>query len=222
MAGLFRLHAITLIGKRMAKPNRRAKRVLDLIICVFAFPFALPLGGLISLLIWLDSPGAPIYRQTRIGKDGRRFTLYKFRTMTHNADRQLKEYLKANPVLADEWKRTQKLQEDPRVTKLGHLLRRTSLDELPQFINVLIGNMSMIGPRPIVESEICRYGKLFREYCDMTPGLTGLWQVSGRSDTTYERRLACDHYYANNWTLWLDLKILAKTIPTALKGFGAY
>ena len=206
----------------MAKPNRRVKRVLDLLVCTCALPVALPLGGLIALLIRMDSKGAALYTQQRIGKNGKPFTLYKFRTMTQNADAELEIYLKNNPALADEWKRTQKLQNDPRVTKIGHLLRKTSLDELPQLINVFKGEMSLVGPRPIVEDEIERYGKVFKEYCEMDPGLTGLWQISGRSDTTYARRLACDHKYANNWSLWLDIKILAKTIPTALKGFGAY
>lgn len=206
----------------MAKPNLRLKRILDIIFCVCALPVALPFGALIALLISIDSPGIPIYAHRRIGKNGKEFTLYKFRTMVKNADTQLDKYLLKNPEMAEEWEKTQKLQIDPRVTKLGHLLRKTSLDELPQLLNIVIGNMTLVGPRPIVEEEIPKYGKMFKEYCEMRPGLTGLWQVSGRNDTTYDRRLACDHYYANNWSLKLDLMVLLKTVPVAFKGFGAY
>lgn len=206
----------------MKKPDQRIKRIFDLAICICALPFALPVGLLIALLISLNSNGSPIYCHKRIGRNGKPFTLYKFRTMVKNADALLEECFKNNPEWKKEWENTQKLQHDPRVTKLGHLLRRSSLDELPQLINVLIGNMTLVGPRPIVENEISKYEKIFDEYCEMTPGLTGVWQISGRSDTSYERRLACDHYYANNWSLKLDLVILAKTIPIALRGFGAY
>lgn len=208
--------------KRHGSPDRRVKRLFDLLFCLCSLPVALPIGFIIAMLICLDSKGLPIYKHERIGRNGKTFTLYKFRTMVNNADELLDKHLSENPELADEWARTQKLQQDPRVTRVGYLLRKTSLDELPQLLNIILGNMTMVGPRPIVNAEIGKYGKIFEEYCNLDPGLTGLWQVSGRSDTTYERRLACDHYYAHNWSFWLDIKILAKTLPVALKGFGAY
>lgn len=170
----------------------------------------------------VDSTGPIFYSQTRIGKNGRHFKLYKFRTMIENADKALKYYLNNNPAMAKEWKMNQKIHNDPRVTKIGALLRKTSLDEIPQIFNIINGDMTLVGPRPIVDEEKVKYGKYFKEYCELSPGLTGMWQVSGRSNTTYERRLACDHYYANNWSLWLDIKLLLKTVPVALKGFGAY
>lgn len=142
--------------------------------------------------------------------------------MVDNADKLLDQYLADNPQMAKEWEETHKLQNDPRVTTFGQILRKTSLDELPQIINILKGEMTLVGPRPIVDEEIKKYGRYYDEYCELYPGLTGLWQISGRSNTTYERRLACDHFYANNWTPALDIKIILKTLPVALKGFGAY
>lgn len=204
------------------KPNARLKRVMDVVICALALPVALPLLGLLALLVRLDSPGRAIYRQERIGKNGVPFTLYKFRTMTPNADAVLKEYLARDEALAREWAQSQKLKEDPRLTRAGRFLRKTSLDELPQIFNILAGSMALVGPRPIVASEMVKYGRYLEEYCGVKPGLTGLWQTSGRNDTTYSQRVAYDHYYINNWSLGLDLWILAKTIPVAISGRGAY
>jgi lipopolysaccharide/colanic/teichoic acid biosynthesis glycosyltransferase len=130
--------------------------------------------------------------------------------------------LAAHPALAEEWRLTQKLKDDPRVTRLGKLLRRSSLDELPQLINVLTGEMSLVGPRPIVASEVEKYGEYYVSYCRVKPGLTGLWQVSGRNNTTYEERVAFDQYYVLNWSVWLDLHILTRTVHTVLTGDGAY
>lgn len=206
----------------MRKPDRKIKRIFDLVACVCALPVVVPVCAVLAGLVSLGSSGSPIYKQERIGRNGKKFTLYKFRTMVKNADRQLEKYLKENPQMASEWKKTQKLHDDPRVTRIGHFLRKSSLDELPQIFNILKGDMSLVGPRPIVDSEIEKYGKMYSEYCEMTPGLTGLWQVSGRNDATYDRRLACDHYYLHNWSLKLDLMILLKTIPVAFQGFGAY
>lgn len=203
-------------------PNRKIKRIMDLAVCLLALPVAVPLGVVLSAAISLDSKGSPFYLHRRIGRGGKEFMLLKFRTMEPDADRILEEYLRENPEMAEEWANTQKLRQDPRVTRIGHFLRKTSLDEVPQILNILKGDMSLVGPRPIVDAEKEKYGKRFAEYCSMNPGLTGVWQVSGRSDTTYERRLACDHYYAHNWSCWLDLKILAKTVLVAIKGFGAY
>lgn len=204
------------------KPNETIKRVMDIAICLLGLPFALPIGLLLALIIYADSGAAPIYRHQRIGKGGRPFTIYKFRTMVRGADALLKNYLAQNPELAEEWRKTQKLKNDPRLTRSGHFLRKYSLDELPQIYNILRGEMSLVGPRPIVENEKEKYGRYFEEYCMVRPGLTGLWQTSGRNNTAYSQRVAYDHYYINNWTVWLDLWILAKTVPIAINGNGAY
>lgn len=204
------------------KPNRRVKRFLDYFICFAVMPLALPLGAVLALMVKIDSKGSPIYRQERIGKDGKPFMIYKFRTMVDNADELLDTYLRKNPELAEEWKKNQKLKNDPRLTRAGRFLRKTSLDELPQILNIIQGDMTLVGPRPIVESEKEKYGRFFDEYCEVRPGLTGLWQTSGRNDTTYSQRVAYDHYYINHWTIWLDFWIMGKTIPVALIGRGAY
>lgn len=204
------------------KPNRRVKRFLDYFICFAVMPLALPLGAVLALMVKIDSKGSPIYRQERIGKDGKPFMIYKFRTMVDNADELLDTYLRKNPELAGEWKKNQKLKNDPRLTRAGRFLRKTSLDELPQILNIIQGDMTLVGPRPIVESEKEKYGRFFDEYCEVRPGLTGLWQTSGRNDTTYSQRVAYDHYYINHWTIWLDFWIMGKTIPVALIGRGAY
>ena len=208
--------------KNQKRPIHWIKRCMDIFFCLLYLPVALPLGLLLALCIRLDSKGAPIYKQERIGRNGRHFIIYKFRTMTENADELLATYLENDEDLAREWEETQKLKNDPRLTRMGRFLRKTSLDELPQVINILLGNMSIVGPRPIVESEKERYGKRFREYCEVYPGLTGLWQTSGRNNTTYPERVAYDHYYINHWSLWLDLWIMAKTVPQIIRGYGAY
>lgn len=204
------------------KPRQRLKRFLDIIICAAALPAIVPLCLLLSLLIRLDSPGAPIYRHERIGRDGKPFQLYKFRTMRADADELLQQYLEQDPRLAAEWAQSRKLRNDPRLTRIGHFLRKTSLDELPQVLNILLGQMTLVGPRPIVAGEKEKYGRYFEEYCEVRPGLTGLWQTSGRNNTTYSQRVAYDHYYINHWSIWLDFWIMAKTIPVALSGRGAY
>lgn len=208
--------------QQLTHPRQRVKRFLDMLICLLAMPCILPLALILAFIIRLDSKGPAIYRQERIGKNGKPFLLYKFRTMTPNADELLKEYLEKDPALAAEWRATQKLKNDPRLTRAGVFLRKTSLDELPQVINILLGDMTLVGPRPIVANETGKYGRYFEEYCRVRPGLTGLWQTSGRNDTTYSQRVAYDHYYINHWSLKLDLWILAKTIPVALSGRGAY
>lgn len=204
------------------KPRQRLKRVLDILICSAALPAILPLWLLMSLLIRLDSKGPAIYRHERIGRNGRPFQIYKFRTMTTDADALLEKYLAENPDLAEEWAKSQKLRRDPRLTRIGRFLRKTSLDELPQVLNIFLGQMTLVGPRPIVASETSKYGRYFDEYCSVRPGLTGLWQTSGRNNTTYSQRVAYDHYYINHWSVWLDIWIMAKTIPVALSGRGAY
>jgi len=177
---------------------------------------------LIALRIKLASPGPATYRQQRIGKNGRKFFCYKFRTMYPDAAKRLDEILVSDPEAKKEWEKSYKIKNDPRITPIGDFLRRTSLDELPQLLNILRGEMSLVGPRPVVQEEIQKYYKedsVF--YFRVPPGLTGLWQVSGRSNTTYEYRVSLDTWYVKNWTLWLDAMILFKTVRVVLKREGA-
>lgn len=200
----------------------RVKRCIDVLLTLLLSVAALPLGLLLALCIRLDSPGPAIYAQTRLGQNGRPFKVYKFRTMVRDADALLRRELVSQPQLRYEWEEVQKLRDDPRITRMGALLRKTSLDELPQLWNVLLGSMSLVGPRPIVENEIARYGGVYRKYMLVKPGITGLWQVSGRNNTSYAERVRLDHYYVNNWSVWMDLWVLARTFPVVLWGNGAY
>jgi lipopolysaccharide/colanic/teichoic acid biosynthesis glycosyltransferase len=154
--------------------------------------------------------------------EGKKFKTWKFRTMVPNANQVLNEYLQKNPDLLHEWQTTFKLQNDPRVTRLGKVLRKLSLDELPQLWNVLIGEMSLVGPRPIIDDEIGYYGDRYDLYSFVMPGITGLWQVSGRSDTSYEGRVSLDEYYVRNWSIWMDIYIMARTASVILLRKGAY
>jgi Undecaprenyl-phosphate galactose phosphotransferase WbaP len=163
-----------------------------------------------------------MYRQERIGKGGKKFSIWKFRTMVEDADEILRHYLEKHPELSREWNETHKLKNDPRVTVIGKFLRRFSMDEYPQLLNVLQGDMSLVGPRPIVDEEVTYYQQSFQLYKRVKPGLTGLWQVSGRNDTSYDQRVRLDLYYVNNWSVWLDILILAKTVKAVLVGKGAY
>lgn len=198
------------------------KRLWELPLTLLLFATVLPLIGLVALLVRLDSPGPIFYGHVRIGRGGRRFKAWKFRSMVENADEVLQQYLAAHPRLREEWERNQKIKDDPRITRIGRFLRRTSLDELPQIWNVLKGEMTLIGPRPIIESEIPRYGDMFDLYLQAKPGLSGLWQVSGRNNTTYRERVSLDAYYIRNANVWLDLYILARTVGVVLTGYGAY
>ena len=191
-------------------------------ICVPLAALLLVPGLLLGLAIRLDSPGPALYRQRRLGKGGRTIFIYKFRTMVSNADAVLHDYLETQPELRAEWERDQKLRHDPRITRMGRFLRKTSLDELPQLLNVLRGEMSLVGPRPIVDNEKEKYGLVYENYCRVRPGITGLWQVSGRNNTTYEERVSMDDYYVTNWSVWMDLWILGKTPLVVLTGYGAY
>ena len=203
-------------------PARLVKRLLDLMVVAALAPILLPAFGVIACLIKLTSPGPVFYGHTRIGCGSRMFKAWKFRTMILNADDVLRRHLLGNPALAEEWRLTHKLKDDPRVTRLGRFLRRSSLDELPQLINVLTGEMSLVGPRPIVAAEVEKYGETYAFYCRVKPGITGAWQVSGRNNTTYAQRVAFDQYYVLNWSVWLDLYILTRTVGTVLTGDGAY
>jgi Undecaprenyl-phosphate galactose phosphotransferase WbaP len=198
------------------------KRGLDISLIILASPFLVALFSFLAVLIRLDSPGPAMYRQTRFGKGGKPFSIWKFRTMVKNADEMMDHYLEKHPELANEWKQSHKLKKDPRVTRVGRFLRRFSLDEFPQILNILPGEMSLVGPRPIVEDEIPQYGMSYHLFKRVKPGLTGFWQISGRNDTTYERRVDLDLYYINNWSIWFDIYILAKTFAAVLLGKGAY
>jgi Undecaprenyl-phosphate galactose phosphotransferase WbaP len=204
-------------------PQRQwPKRLLDVIFTVAGGLCLLPLIALIALWIRVDSPGPAFYSQKRIGQGGIEFRAWKFRSMVPDADQVLHRYLEQHPYLREEWDRDQKLRNDPRVTRVGRFLRRTSLDELPQLWNVLKGEMSLVGPRPIVRDEIPKYGDQFSVYRVVRGGLTGLWQISGRNDTTYGERVKFDVFYVRNWSVWLDLYILFRTIETVLLRKGAY
>ena len=211
------------VQQKLLIPRARVlKRVIDIGLVVVLSFVALPLIVVIAALIKLTSPGPAFFGQRRLGRNGAPFQAWKFRSMAADATKVLEQCLASNPALREEWRRSHKLRNDPRVTRVGKFLRRTSLDELPQFWNVLRGQMSLVGPRPIVAEEICRYGESYSLYKKVTPGLTGLWQVSGRNNTTYEQRVNLDLYYVRNWSPWLDLYLLARTVSTVLLARGAY
>lgn len=201
---------------------RMAKRVMDLAVAIIGGLLASPVIALIGLLIKTSSPGPVFYGQKRIGCGGRRFRAWKFRTMVADADQVLEDHLNSDPQLREEWDRDHKLKNDPRVTWIGRWLRKSSLDELPQIWNVLLGQMSLVGPRPIVDAEIEKYAEAFHGYTKVIPGITGLWQISGRNNTTYEERVDLDSYYVRNWSPWFDIYILIRTIKVVLLREGAY
>jgi exopolysaccharide production protein ExoY len=196
-------------------------RLLDVVIAALLLVLLFPVMMLVAVIIYLVDPGPVIFAHQRIGRDGKAFPCLKFRSMYVGAEQRLKNILDADPVLRQQWERDHKLAVDPRITKIGKFLRVTSLDELPQLFNVLIGDMSMVGPRPIVAGEINRYGRFIVFYYSVRPGLTGLWQVSGRSSTSYRRRVASDVLYARTKSLGFDLKIMAATVPAVLAGQGS-
>lgn len=197
------------------------KRIIDIIISGLAFILLLPFFLFLASLISLDSPGPIFFRQIRLGKKGKPFTMYKFRTMYLNADEVLSSYLDKNPALKLEWVRYQKLKEDPRITRMGRFLRRFSIDELAQLWNVLIGEMSLVGPRPIMPDQQELYGENFNHYMRVAPGISGLWQISGRNQTTFSRRAEFDMEYVMSWSVWLDIYIIVRTIWVVLKREGA-
>ena len=210
------------IQQKLLVPGARLmKRVIDVLLVIVFGMVALPLIVLIASLIKLTSPGPAFFGQRRYGRRGQPFIALKFRSMAVDASQVLEQCLASDPTLREEWRRSHKLRNDPRITPIGRFLRRTSLDELPQFWNILLGQMSFVGPRPIVGDEISRYGESYSLYTKVTPGLTGLWQVSGRNDTSYEKRVSLDLYYVRNWSPWLDLYILARTAAAVLLARGA-
>jgi Undecaprenyl-phosphate galactose phosphotransferase WbaP len=198
------------------------KRCVDVFLATISLVIVSPLLLFLYIAVRLESAGPVFYSQDRIGRDGNAFKVWKIRSMYCDGDQRLRCACRENPNLAAEWKQHQKLREDPRVTPIGRRLRKLSLDELPQLWNVLRGDMSLVGPRPIILAEIPRYEDRFASYALVRPGITGLWQVSGRNNTSYRERLAFDEYYVRNWSVWLDVYILARTIRTVLTCEGAY
>ena len=202
--------------------NRIFKRLFDLVLAILGGILISPILLGIAVAVCISNHGGIIFSHKRVGMYGKTFYCYKFQTMVNDADKVLEKYLAENPSARKEWQETFKLTNDPRVTKLGNFLRRTSLDELPQLWNVILGDMSLVGPRPIVEDEVPKYGKNIREYYMVLPGITGMWQVSGRSDTTYPERVAMDTWYVRNWSVWIDIMYLFKTVKAVVTGRGAY
>ena len=204
------------------KWNRAIKFVFDMILTVIGGIVISPILLLIAIWIKLDSPGPVIFSQRRIGQHGKEFNCYKFRTMCSDAKEKLEELLKKDPEVREEWEENFKLKNDPRVTDSGKFLRSTSLDELPQIFNVLKGEMSLVGPRPIISEEIHYYGKFIDDYYMVRPGITGMWQTSGRSDTGYDLRVQMDTWYVRNWDFWFDIVLLWRTIKVVVQQKGAY
>lgn len=202
--------------------RQRLKRFLDVAVAGLLLLPAIPIGALIALAIRLETRGPVFFAHTRIGKGRRHFRLWKFRSMVADAPAALEGHFRKHPADRIEWARSHKLKDDPRVTRVGRWLRRSSLDELPQVWNVLRGEMSMVGPRPIVEAEVPKYGPALSLYTEVRPGLTGLWQVSGRNDTTYRERIELDSEYVRNWSLCMEARVLLKTVSVVLFGHGAY
>src|SRR6202789_3315017 len=201
---------------------RVVKRFCDVVLVLLSLPVLLPVIGIVSALVMLSSSGPIFYSHRRIRKSGSFFSMWKFRTMCINSAEVLEAHLARNPKARAEWNRTHKLRKDPRITPLGLFLRRYSLDELPQLWNVLAGQMSLVGPRPFVAAEVEKYGDCFDCYCRVKPGLTGLWQVSGRSALSYERRVALYCEYVERWSLMRDIWILTKTFASVVNQDGAY
>jgi undecaprenyl-phosphate galactose phosphotransferase len=198
------------------------KITFDYLFAIFLIVFLFPLFLIIILSLLLFSNSNIFFIHKRIGKSGKEFNLYKFRTMKHSRDKILSKYFRKYPNEEKYWQENQKLKNDPRVTKVGYFLREYSLDELPQILNVLKGEMSFVGPRPIVEDEKDKYGDRFSYYKQVKPGLSGLWQVSGRNNTTYSQRVEFDYLYTQEISFFLDLKIFFKTIYVILIRKGAY
>lgn len=206
------------VEKSKVKVYDFVKRIIDIIIGVIGLIICLPIFVIIGIIIKIDSKGPIFFKHKRIGKHGKKIEIYKFRTMMDNAEEAMKNFTEEQKK---EFAENFKLENDPRVTRVGKILRKTSLDELPQIINILKGEMSIIGPRPIVKSELEKYGNNQGKFLSVAPGLTGYWAANGRSDVSYEERMALELYYVENRSLILDLKIFFKTIWSVLRGRGA-
>ncbi len=210
--------------RSLSRPRNRVGMTMKLVFDVTVAALMIVLLSPVFLIVAaaVGSDGGPVlYSHSRVGRGGRLFRCFKFRSMTLNNDQMLEDYLAAHPVEALAWAVNRKLLNDPRVTRVGRFLRKTSLDELPQLLNVLRMDMSLVGPRPIVQQEVTLYGAHIAKYQHFRPGLTGLWQISGRSDTSFSERVRFDARYAEGWSFWMDLAIIARTVPAVVRGAGA-
>lgn len=211
------------VTRSLLRPSARvAKRLLDVVLTVLFSPFIAIVIAVAALLVKLEDKGPAFYASPRIGRGGRIFRTWKLRSMMQNGDTVLQDYLAANPTEAERWRIHQKVHKDPRITRIGQILRMTSIDELPQLWNVLIGDMSIVGPRPVLENQIPMYGPDFEWYKQVRPGITGLWQISGRNHLSFADRVMLDKYVVQNWSVWLDLYILGCTANVVLNAEGAY
>jgi exopolysaccharide production protein ExoY len=209
-------------SRRHGVTIRAAKRLVDIVGSIVLIVLLLPLAFAISLAIAIDSRGPITFRHRRVGRDGEPFDIVKFRTMVSDGDATLARALAQDDELRREWRETRKLRRDPRITRVGRFLRRTSLDELPQLVNVLVGTMSLVGPRPVMADELAYFGERAHAVLSVRPGLTGLWAVSGRSNVSYDERVELEYRYATGWTLGGDVAILLRTLPAVVRGHGAY
>jgi len=219
--------SVTRASRRVSGPYPRIDpagfgRGIDIAFAGLILLATFPVLVLLCLLIWAQDGGKPIFAHRRIGRGGETFPCFKLRSMVMDADERLRQLLECDPAAAAEWAADHKLRNDPRITMLGAFLRKSSLDELPQLMNVLLGHMSLVGPRPIVANEVPRYGRYFHYYCSVRPGITGLWQVSGRNDVSYRRRVALDTVYCRQKTVSFDMWILGRTVPALLLSKGSY
>ena len=214
--------AIVSVPRERVSGAQRLMRIADVTISLLALIVLLPLILLIAATVLVIDPGPVLFRHKRIGRDARPFFCLKFRSMVVDAQARLDHLLQTDPDARMRWERDHKLADDPRITRIGKFLRASSLDELPQLINVLCGEMSLVGPRPIVESEVSRYGRYISDYYSATPGVTGLWQISGRSNTTYRRRVALDVAFARSQSVSLYFRILFMTVPAVVFARGSY
>jgi len=208
--------------QRARRPAPVACRILDVIFALSGLIFVAPLMIVVAIAIKIQDGGPIFFGHSRIGYGGKSFRCWKFRSMVVDAEARLSALLARDPEARREWEADQKLRRDPRVTLLGRVLRVSSIDEIPQLFNVLRGEMSLVGPRPIVTAEVARYGRRFAQYCSVRPGITGLWQISGRNDVSYRRRVAMDSVFAASLSLSLYLKILFATVPAVMKREGSY
>jgi Undecaprenyl-phosphate galactose phosphotransferase WbaP len=199
-----------------------AKRVLDISITLSVSPLVLFLVAIAAVLIKFESKGPILLANERVGRGGRKFKAWKLRSMVVNGDEVLSAHLARHPEDLAQWEATQKLKKDPRVTRIGRIIRKASIDELPQLWNVLVGEMSVVGPRPMLESQVEMYGPAFESYKRVRPGVTGLWQISGRNHLTFAERARLDAYTIRNWSVWLDIYILLRTVSVVLTAHGAY
>lgn len=199
-------------------PYKAIKRIMDVVLASMGLIVLLPVFAIVALAIKIESKGPVFFKHTRIGKDGKIIKIYKFRSMVQNAEDLIKKF---TPEQMKEYKENYKLTDDPRITKIGKFLRKTSLDELPQLINIIKGDLSIIGPRPVIQEELEKYGENAKKFLSVTPGLTGYWAANGRSDTTYEQRMEMELFYVDNLSLKLDIQVFFKTILSVIKREGA-